>query len=298
MASGFLQTSQGHHVFYDSKFTDDKLPVLVFLNGLSDATESWTPLIEHLNEPHNLLRVDLIGQGRALEHDFEVGLKLNYRVTVSQQADALALILEHLKIKKAIDLVGFSYGGGVAMEFLRHHPEQITRLFLWLPYIIRLDQAHPLQRLWSRQFRALRSIPGPAQLCFQITERVYDNFLHHYMHHRYQKRIPDQQMREIAVQLSQGIMEYNAFEVLKELPLAPIHLVTVEQDTLVPSYLYKEFWEKIPASHQRTWLSIEDGEHLILEQAPLYLAKWLEHLLKNRTLKGTFHGRTFEEVPA
>ncbi len=298
MSSGFLQTSHGSHVFYDYKLVNSELPVLVFLNGLSDGTESWNPIIENLRDSRNVLRVDLIGQGQALEKDLQADLRLNYRVSVQEQAQALTLILEHLKIKNLIDLVGFSYGGGVALEFFRINPEQLNRLFLWLPYIIRLDQAHPLQRLWSRQFRILKFLPGPAQIAFQMGERVYDHFLHHYMHQRYQKRIPDREMREIAVQLSEGIMKFNAFEALQNLPPIPIHLITVEQDTLVPSFLYREFWQRIPASHKKTWLSIQNGEHLILEQAPAYLARWLEHILTNPKAHGIFRGRTYEDISA
>lgn len=281
MTDGYLKVEAGAHVYFNYQNRGRGLPTLVLLNGLSDDTESWSPLIESLSQPCNILRLDLMGQGRAVEKDLERGLRLRYKWTVHQQAEALKCILDTLAIQDPVDLVGFSYGGGVALEFSRCFPEKIKRLFLWLPYIIRLDQAHPLQRLWNRQFRALKSLPGPSQLGFQVVENVYGNFLHQYMHQRFRPRIPDQRMREIAVQLSEGIMPFNAFEILSQLPAKPIHLVTVERDTLVPAHLYQEFWGQLPSSLKTSWLQIQDGEHLILEQAPLYMARWLEYLLSH-----------------
>jgi hypothetical protein len=83
--------------------------------------------------------------------------------------------------------------------------------------------------------------------------------------------------------LTEGIMPFNAFEVLADLPDNSVHLVTVENDTLVPKSLYLEIWDRLPESKKCSWLNIKDGEHLIFEQAPLFCAQWIETALNLRS---------------
>jgi pimeloyl-ACP methyl ester carboxylesterase len=279
MTSGYLQTPSGASVYYEYREQNSKLPLLVFLNGLSDDTTSWLPLLQLLETKRNVLLIDLIGQGKALARDQERNLDLSYEVTTTEQCAAFTQVLAHLNRREKFELVGFSYGGGVALEFASTYPERIEQLFLFLPFIIRLDMALPVQRYWYRQLDFLRQLPGPAQPVMRICENAYQNFLHQYMHVRYSARIPDRELREVAVQLSEGIMKFNAFSCLENLPERTVHLVTVERDSLVPRSLYSELWAKLPAEKKCSWLQIEDGEHLILEQAPLFLARWLDYLL-------------------
>jgi len=91
--------------------------------------------------------------------------------------------------------------------------------------------------------------------------------------------------------LTEGIMPFNAFAIFNTLPHNSIHLITVEHDTLVPKSLYHEIWARLPDDKKSSWLNIKDGEHLIFEQAPLYCAQWIETILN---FKPSLAARVFE----
>ncbi|MFL5812427.1 MAG: hypothetical protein ACJ763_02520, partial [Bdellovibrionia bacterium] len=166
--------------------------------------------------------------------------------------------------------------------------KRVRKLILVAPYVIRLDQAQLVQRLWAGQIELMRGMglfPGSS---FEIAQKWYNQFLNHYMHHRFQKVIPDETVRKACIQLTFGIMNFNAFPLFKSLPESSVHLISGARDTLVPQGLYSEVWSKLPRNAKASWLCVEDGEHLLLEQYPNYLASWIERVLKGdpRVMQG------------
>lgn len=206
-------------------------------------------------------------------------------MSIEEQVAALRELLDHLGIEK-FGLVGFSYGGGVALGTLHQYQERVEDFILFLPFILRLDLSFPLSRLWVAQFDFLKSLtPQSMRHPFQAIEKSYERFIEHYMNFRYLNRIPDERFRQVAVELSRGIMEFNSFDVISQIPEDKLILVTSGMDTLVPQSLYLEFWCRIPEHQKRAWVNILNGEHLLLEQAPDFVADLL-----NRALSGDLRG--------
>ncbi len=279
----FFKTSQNRLAYFELDYKNTK-DTIVFLNGLSDSIEAWGPVKTYLQERYSTLFIDLIGQGQSLDEELKQPgtSELHFKISVDEQAQAVEEIWRSLNIKSRFDLVGFSYGGGVALRFASLFPELINKLILFLPFMIRLDQAFPFQRVWAGQMGLLKNLnffrPGMSML-----GESYQKLIRDYMNLRFSKHIPDQQLRKVSMDLTEGIMSFNAFDILNDLPEKSVHLITVESDTLVPKSLYHETWNRIPESKKCSWLNIKDGEHLIFDQAPLYCAQWIETVMSFKT---------------
>ena len=87
-------------------------------------------------------------------------------------------------------------------------------------------------------------------------------------------------MRRVAIELSHGIMQFDAFEVLEKLPDASVFLLTSDCDTLIPRSLFSELWRRLPVSKQGHWTRVPDGEHLLLEQKPDLVHEWLRSVIE------------------
>lgn len=111
----------------------------MLLSGTLVSSRSWrrlTPLIQD----RRILSVDLIGVGQAswARAPRDLGL--------AAQAGLLAQLFEALKVEQ-VDLVGASYGGGVALIFSGLHPERVRSVAAIEPPL--LATGHE----WIRQVR-------------------------------------------------------------------------------------------------------------------------------------------------
>ncbi|MGP4081495.1 intracellular short-chain-length polyhydroxyalkanoate depolymerase [Pseudalkalibacillus sp. R45] len=94
---------------------------LVLLHGNMASSDQWDLLMEHLDPRYTVYAVDLRGYGKSTYHtpiqsirDFSKDLKLF--------TDELGL--------KSFHLMGWSNGGGVAMQFAADYPEHVEKLIL------------------------------------------------------------------------------------------------------------------------------------------------------------------------
>ena len=94
---------------------------LVFIHGLSDNLLYWEYLASNLKYDYQILRVDLRGHGRS-----ERG---NEEITIDTFVKDLNNLLEELDISK-VNLIGFSLGGAVALEFTNKYPQKANSLVL------------------------------------------------------------------------------------------------------------------------------------------------------------------------
>ena len=94
---------------------------LVFIHGLSDNLLYWEYLASNLKYDYQILRVDLRGHGRS-----ERG---NEEITIDTFVKDLNNLLEELDISK-VNLIGFSLGGAVALEFTNKYPQKVDSLVL------------------------------------------------------------------------------------------------------------------------------------------------------------------------
>lgn len=94
---------------------------LVFIHGLSDNLLYWEFLASNLQDSYQVLRFDLRGHGES-----ELG---NEEITIDTYVDDLNNLLDELNISKA-NLIGFSLGGAVALDFAIKYPQKVDSLVL------------------------------------------------------------------------------------------------------------------------------------------------------------------------
>jgi len=105
-------------LFYTSKGIGNPL---VFLHGFLESSKIWEPFIDELSKKRQVICIDLPGHGKSGN--------LNPVHTMELYADAVHVILQHLKVEK-ISLVGHSMGGYVSLAFCEKFPDLMERLVL------------------------------------------------------------------------------------------------------------------------------------------------------------------------
>lgn len=98
-------------------------PVVV-LHGLSDSERSWWPVMEELGRRHRVFGLDLPGCGLSGRPDASYTLDWQTRVVVAW--------LDRVGLDQ-FDLVGHSYGGGIALWLLLYRAPAIRRMALVAP---------------------------------------------------------------------------------------------------------------------------------------------------------------------
>ena len=94
---------------------------LIFLHGLSDDLKFWEVLTSTLNEKYQVIRMDLRGHGESELGDDEI--------SIATYAGDLKNLLDDLQID-AGNLVGFSLGGVVALDFAIRYPDYVSSIVL------------------------------------------------------------------------------------------------------------------------------------------------------------------------
>lgn len=94
---------------------------IVFIHGLSDSLLYWEFLATNLKDNYKIVRIDLRGHGQS-----RLGSE---QITVDLYVDDLINLLAELNIAK-VNLVGFSLGGAVALDFTLKYPQKVSSLVL------------------------------------------------------------------------------------------------------------------------------------------------------------------------
>ena len=92
---------------------------LVLLHGGLGSGAMFGPVLTALDEHHQVIAPDLQGHGRTADIDRPIDIRL--------MAGDIAALIDHLHLDKP-DVVGYSLGGGVAMQLAFQHPEKIRKL--------------------------------------------------------------------------------------------------------------------------------------------------------------------------
>jgi pimeloyl-ACP methyl ester carboxylesterase len=92
---------------------------LILLHGGLGSGEMFGPVLPILAERHQVIAVDLQGHGRTADIDRPIDIRL--------MADDIAALIDHLVLDRP-DVVGWSLGGGVALQTAVRHPGKVGRL--------------------------------------------------------------------------------------------------------------------------------------------------------------------------
>src|SRR2546428_5306968 len=92
---------------------------MVLLHGGLGSGEMFGPVLPQLAERHQVVTVDLQGHGRTADIDRPIDVRL--------MAGDIAALIEHLGLASP-DVVGFSLGGGVALQTAAQYSAKVRRL--------------------------------------------------------------------------------------------------------------------------------------------------------------------------
>ena len=106
----------GLNLYYETHGTGRPL---VLLHGGLGSGEMFAPIMPQLAEHHQVIAADLQGHGRTADIDRPLDIRL--------MADDIAALIDHLGLERP-DVVGYSLGGGVALQTAARHPASVRRL--------------------------------------------------------------------------------------------------------------------------------------------------------------------------
>ena len=106
----------GLNLYYETMGTGRPL---ILLHGGLGSGEMFGSVRSTLAESHQLIIPDLQGHGRTADIDRPIDIRL--------MADDIAALIDHLGLEKP-DVVGFSLGGGVALQTAVKYPDKVGRL--------------------------------------------------------------------------------------------------------------------------------------------------------------------------
>jgi pimeloyl-ACP methyl ester carboxylesterase len=115
---GHYADVNGIKLYYETHGTGRPL---ILLHGGLGAIEMFGPNLPALAKGRQVIAVDLQGHGRTADIDRPLSVEL--------MGDDIAALIKHLGLEDA-DIMGYSLGGGVALQAAIRHPEVVRRLVM------------------------------------------------------------------------------------------------------------------------------------------------------------------------
>ena len=117
---------------------------LLLLHGGLGSIDMFKPIMPAFTEHRQVIAIDLQGHGRT-----ELGTR---KISLPDLGDDIASILTQLGFK-SVDVMGYSFGGGVAFRLAVQHPEMVRRLAL-VSAGFAADGFYPEMRAQQKQLNA------------------------------------------------------------------------------------------------------------------------------------------------
>src|SRR4030095_305007 len=119
-SSGSAQ-GRGSKVYYEVYGAGD--PIVLLHGAYLTINSTWSELISVLSQTRKVMALEVDGHG----HTPLSQRPMSYQTLASD----VAAVLKHLKIDSA-DILGFSYGGAVAIQFAIQHPAMTKKMIITL----------------------------------------------------------------------------------------------------------------------------------------------------------------------
>jgi pimeloyl-ACP methyl ester carboxylesterase len=113
-------------------------PAIVLVGGGLTGSLSWVPHAERLASTHRVARAQPIGVQRGLER---ARLPIGYSIRL--EAEGLKAALDEHGLTQPVDVVGWSMGGTIALDFALRAPERVRTLTLIepdVPWVLSSDE--------------------------------------------------------------------------------------------------------------------------------------------------------------
>jgi len=138
---------------------------LIFLHSSLLTSEMWDNQIEYFSEKHLVIAYDFCGHGKS---ELPKGAYSEY--------DDLKAIIDKKNLTK-VTIIGCSYGGSVALDFVLKYPENVSKLILISPAVN--GYKYPLRLTFEsiRNFRNVQKIGIEKSVELFLKNKYWDYFI-------------------------------------------------------------------------------------------------------------------------
>lgn len=287
---GFVALNPQKELFVDYVPPKKNQPTVILINGLTYSTRQWESFVQPLlARGVGVLRYDPIGQGQTLLKYAPILAPIPYQ----DQITDLKELLEKMNIKGPYNLVGLSYGGGIAAGFAAAYPNLVKNLIMMAPFTRPLDGTDN----WIKaQIWATRQIFPFNKMS---DDDLYDYYLHQIVYATYPQAEPivleNPFKLEATYRLVQGIRKARPIDYTDTIPPHALHLMIARQDQYVATSVLEEYWDAVPLQARASRLYINGSEHKMVEAVPNFTAAWVYEIIAGN--KKLFNGTDFEGYP-
>jgi pimeloyl-ACP methyl ester carboxylesterase len=288
---GFIRVSSKTELYIQWHKAATGKPTVFLINGLTYSTRQWDQFAQALR-PYGIgvIQFDMQGMGRTLLKYAPIKTELSYQTQVQN----LKSLITQLKIRSKVNLVGLSYGGGIALAFAQTYPQMVQNIFVMAPFTAPLA----LQDSWIKLQVATTRFLYPYNP--YTDDEIYDYFLKQYVYSTFPAADPlvteNPYKLEATFRLAQGIRSYKADREVNKFPANSVHLIIAGRDEVVDRETLESFWSIVPPAAQASKIVILQSKHKIPEIYPTYSAAWIAGLLLHRSRLSS--EKVFEGNPA
>lgn len=269
----WVQVSPTKELYTEYYAPEDGMPTVVLLHGLTYTTLQWRKFIKELTAlGFGVVCYDMEGMGQTL---------LKYApiksiIPITSHVTDLHVLLSKLKIKKPYNILGLSYGGGVAVAYGVKYPKFINHLILMAPYTKPIAKVDEYIKSQVRATRLLNPF-NP-----YTDDEVYEFYFRQFVYLTYPQQEPivleNKYKLEAVFRLSQGTGAFVPAEHVAALKV-PASLLIPEKDQYFTAAEYESFWKLFPASSRANLFYVKGSEHKIPESQPAQAAQLIQKIL-------------------
>jgi 3-oxoadipate enol-lactonase len=235
----FLTTSDNKRLYYEITGNATSPQTMVLLNGLTQATASWSLLLPFFDKTYRILLVDFIFQGQSEKTG-------EWRTFDQHAADITALI--KATCNTPVIVAGLSYGSLVAQHLAVNHPAMVRALVLISTFAHKTAYYEAVENAWWQAlekggYNLMLDIMLPSVL----SEGYFENPL-----------IPIEVMKEMRTKagkepgplfaLMRATKERKDYRTTLKTIKCPTLIIQGEKDLLLPVHLAEEVHNSISGS--------------------------------------------------
>lgn len=287
---GFVKIAENRELYVDWSQAKPGQPTVILINGLTYTTEQWDRFASALvDRGVGVFRYDPMGMGQTLLKYAPVSAD----IAIEDQVKDLHLLLSIFNLEEKANLVGLSYGGGLALLYATTYPKDINNLILMAPYtepVASQDQWIQSQIWYTRQVAPWNTASD---------DDLYAYFYRQIVYSTYPSAEPivleNPYKLEAVYRMGLGIRKFRAEKIVSKLPANSTHLLIAGRDRYIPRGVLDFFWDKVPEQAKSSRTVIFNSDHKIPEEVPRFSAALVNEIITNGNLFS--RGRDFEADP-